>query len=244
MRIPDELPDDAVHVWYVHSDEVRDEALLRRYVDVLSPDERARHARFVNDTDRHQFLVTRGTIRSLVGRYLGVEPGDCAFESDRYGRPSVSRPVDAAFGFNLSHTRGLVACAVARISEIGVDVEDTSRRLERDLARRFFSAAEADALDALPPPARAARFFEYWTLKEAYIKARGLGFSLPLHTFTMRIEEGQPPRIRFADPAHDAADTWQFAQFRPTARHALAVAVRRRGSDRTIRIAEFVPSSI
>jgi 4'-phosphopantetheinyl transferase len=234
-----DLGQDDVHLWYVLSDEVRDSRTLERYAALMTPEEHARHDRFVFAKDRHQFLVTRGVIRTLVARYLAIDPSTCEFEADRYGRPSLSRPSGAGLAFNISHTTGLVACALAREPEIGVDTEDASRPIDRELARRFFSPAEADALDALPEPARATRFFEYWTLKEAYIKARGMGMSLPLDGFSMTIGAGHAPSILFAPTIDDDPGSWQFAQFRPTPRHHLAVAVRRRGPDRAIELREL-----
>jgi len=234
---------DGVDVWYVFSDEVRDPRLLERYAAVMTREEHARHDRFVFPRDRHQFLVTRGVLRTLIGEYLNIDPADCAFESNRYGRPSLLGPAAATLGFNLSHTNGLVAYAMAGVPEIGVDVEHVERAtVSLDLARRFFSPAEADALEALPPADRPSRFFDYWTLKEAYIKARGLGLSLPLDSFSMQLEPGGPPRIRFTDAIDAAPDSWQFAQFNPSPRHRLALAVRRPGRDLAIRVREIVPS--
>jgi 4'-phosphopantetheinyl transferase len=230
---------DDVDVWFVRSDEVRDPAVLARCAAALTPDERERHDRFLFAKDRHQFLVTRGTIRTLLGACLDVDPAACRFEADRYGRPSLTHPDGAAITFNISHTAGLVACAIARAGEIGVDVEDTSRARHADVPRRFFSTAEADALAALPAHERQVRFYEYWTLKEAYIKARGMGLSLPLDGFSMLLDGGGSPRIRFLPSLPDDPASWQFAQFRPTPRHCLAVAVRRRGRDRAIHVGEF-----
>ena len=230
---------DDVHLWYVLSDGVRDTGTLERFAALMAPEERARHDRFVFEKDRHQFLVTRGVIRTLIGRYLGVDPADCAFVANEYGRPSLSRPADTGLAFNISHTNGIVVCALAREPELGVDVEDASRATGLELARRFFSADEADALDALPRDERPGRFFDYWTLKEAYIKARGQGLSLPLDGFSMQLAAGGPLSIRFSTTIDDEAATWQFAQFRPTPRHRLAVAVRRRGGDRAIQLREL-----
>lgn len=232
--------DGEVHLWYVRSDEIRDPGTLERFAALMAREERARHDRFVFAKDRHQFLVTRGAIRTLVGRYLGIEPARCAFAANEYGRPSLAFPAGAALDFNISHTAGLVVCAFAREPGIGVDVEDARRPIGSDLARRFFSPDEADALDALPEDERPARFYDYWTLKEAYIKARGMGLSLPLDGFTMQIGT-DAARITFAPSIDDDPSTWQFAQFTPTPRHRLAVAVRRRGRDRGIRLREFRP---
>lgn len=230
-----------VHVWYVFSDAVRDAELLDRYTAMMSPDERARQARFVFEEDQHQFLVTRGVLRTLLGKYLSREPTDCDFAVNDYGRPSLTGVDD--FDFNVSHTAGLVAFAFARVPEVGIDVEDVERRrVDPDLPRRFFSASEVAALEALPEPARVSRFFDYWTLKEAYIKARGMGLSLPLDGFSMHLDAGAP-RITFAPSIDDAPASWQFAQFHPSPRHRLAVAIRRRGPDLAIRWRELVPAA-
>jgi 4'-phosphopantetheinyl transferase len=238
----DSLVPGELHVWFVRSDEVRDPGTLARYAAMMAPDERARHDRFRFEKDRHLFLVTRGTIRSLVAAYLGVDAASCAFETDRYGRPSLRRPWGTGFCFNLSHTPGAVACAIAPEPEIGVDVERVDRRISPDLPRRFFSAEEADALGALPEQAQAVRFYDYWTLKEAYIKARGLGLTLPLDGFTMLVEDAGPPRIRFAPSIPDDAASWQFAQFMPTPVHRLAVAARRHAADWRFSFREFIPA--
>ena len=236
MGALDDLADDDVHVWLVFSGEVRDPAVLGRYAALLAPDERARHDRFVFEKDRHQFLVTRGVVRTLLGRYLDVDPAACVFVADQYGRPALSHPSGSEIAFNISHTRGLVVCAIAREPEIGVDVEDASRGVGPDLARRFFSPSEADALDRLDEPARTARFFEYWTLKEAYIKARGMGLSLPLDGFSMAWRDDGSPCIRFTSAIEDDPEAWQFAQFRPGPQYQMAVAVRRRERDHAIQL--------
>jgi 4'-phosphopantetheinyl transferase len=229
-------------VWFVRSDEVRDRGTLERYAAMMAPDERARHDRFRFEKDRHLFLVTRGTIRSLVAAYLGVDAASCVFEADRHGKPSLIHPGGTGFCFNLSHTPGAVACAIAPEPEIGVDVERVDRRVSPDLPRRFFSTEEAGTLGALPEPAQAVRFYEYWTLKEAYIKARGLGLALPLDGFTMLVDDAGPPRIRFAPSIPDDAASWQFAHFMSTPAHRLAVAARRRAGDWRISLREFIPT--
>ena len=230
-----------VHVWYVFSDRVDDAALLQRYAAMMSADERARHDRFMFAAHRHQFLVTRGVLRTLLAGYLEIEPADCAFVANRYGRPSMLPAAGRTIEFNVSHTNGLVACAVALVPEIGVDVEDIERApLNRDLPARYFSASEADALDRVPAEMRVSRFFDYWTLKEAYIKARGMGLSLPLNGFSMHLDAARPPQISFAATVEDDPASWQFAQFNPSPRHRLAVAARRRGPDLTIGFREFV----
>ena len=228
-----------VHVWYVFTDDVRDPGVRARYEAVLSPDERERRDRFVFERDRHQFLVTRGVLRTLLGRYLGVDPASCAFTSNPHGRPAL---VNADLHFNISHTNGLVAIAFAREPELGVDVEDLERRpVDAVVPRRFFSPSEVADLESVAEPMRASRFFDYWTLKEAYIKARGMGLALPLDGFSMIIGGGAP-RIVFAASIEDDPACWQFAQFDIGARYRLALAVHREGPDLAVHLRQL-PSS-
>jgi 4'-phosphopantetheinyl transferase len=238
------LNPDEVHVWYVFSDRVTEPGLLQRFAGTLGLDEAARRDRFVFDRDRHQFLVTHGVLRTLVSDYLGTSPSDCSFTTNRYGRPSLTNlPAGIALDFNLSHTSGLIAFALAIEREIGIDVEDIERgRVDDGLPDRFFSPAEAAALAALPSSERHSRFFDYWTLKEAYIKARGMGLSLPLDGFSFHLDPHDAPRISFAASIDDDPASWQFVQRRPSPRYRLAVAVRRRGNDVPVRVEEFTPA--
>ncbi len=237
-----DLVADELHVWYVFGDKVDDPRLLESYIRLMAPDERARHDRFVFAKDRHQFLVTRGLVRTLLARYGGLAPEDCVFETNRYGRPSLCNQRALPIAFNLSHTHGIVACAVVRGRDVGLDVEDLDRpAINPALPARYFSPAEGQALDEVAPHERMSRFFDYWTLKEAYIKARGMGLSLPLAGFSLLLEDGRAPRISFASTIEDDPAAWQFALFDPSPRYRLAVAVRRRGPDLSIRLREFDP---
>jgi 4'-phosphopantetheinyl transferase len=128
-----------------------------------------------------------------------------------------------ALDFNLSHTTGLVACALARQAVVGVDVEHASRRVDLDgVGRRVFSAGEQATLAALPVEAQADRFFEYWTLKEAYMKARGLGFALPPASFELAALPAAGYALRHLD-APDPSAGWSFHATR-LGQHRLACA--------------------
>ena len=216
-----------VHLWYVFSDRLTDPALLAGYQALLSTEERARGQRFHFAKDRHQFLVTRVLARTTLSRYVGVPPEAWSFVPNRYGRPEIAGPEGAPpFRFNLSHTAGLVAIAVAWDREVGVDVENVERPGGYvELARRFFAPSEAAHVEALPAELQQESFFAYWTLKESYIKARGMGLALPLADFAFRLAPGQPPRIAFSGSIDDDASSWQFAQYRPSTRPQMALAV-------------------
>src|SRR5690606_35741943 len=129
--------------------------------------------------------------------------------------------------FNLSKSSGLVACAITCDALVGVDVENVRRRAPLDVADTFFAPSEVAALRALPLEQQPQRFFEYWTLKESYVKARGLGLTSPRDQFAFCMEADHPPRIEIDPRQQDDPAAWQFAHVRPTDEHLVAVCVRR-----------------
>lgn len=208
---------------------------------LLSEPERARWQRFLVPDARLQYLVTRALVRTTLSKYADVPSTAWAFETNDHGRPHVSpRHGVSDIHFNLSNTRGLVVCAVSRNDEIGIDVETIARDIDVDaVAPTVFAPEELADFRRAASEHRIERFFSYWTLKEAYIKARGMGLSLPLDGFSMRLDGPGPPRVHFLPSLPDDAASWQFARFRPTPQHCLAVALRRRGPDRAIQLREF-----
>ena len=180
----------------------------------------------------------------MLSRFADVAPAEWPLAIDAHGRPYLAlRPPETPdLRFNLSHTPGLVACAVTIGREVGLDVEHIGRSLVHDnIPERFFSAREVADLRARPAAEQRVVFFDYWTLKESYIKARGLGLALPLGQFSFICAAGQAPTIEFAPELHDDPSSWQFAQFWPTTEHRMAVAVRRTGGDLPIEVSEVVP---
>lgn len=241
--VPVQLAPDEAHVWFVRTEHVQDAAWLAFCERLLSADEAARSRRFVSESDRREFLIAHAFVRTVLSKYADVLPSAWRFAPDPKGRPAIVNAGSPPLEFNLSHTKGLAACVVARVREVGVDVEDLGRRTAAEsVAGAYFSPDEVAALEAQPPDRRGERFLELWTLKEAYVKARGLGLALPLQRFSFRLEDGRAPAISFAPELPDTAESWQFAQFRPTSSHVLAVAIRR-GPERemTIRLAEDAP---
>ncbi len=232
------LEADVAHLWMAVPDEARDPALVAAYQGLLAPHERRRHDAFAFERHRHEYLVTRALVRAVLSRYAAVAPADWTFVDGEYGKPQVAGPASAPpLRFNLSNTDGLVACVVTGDREVGVDVEAMDgRAATEDVAERFFSPAESAALRALPADARPGRFFEFWTLKEAYIKARGAGLSLPLDRFSFRLDPDTAPRIEFAPELRDDPAAWQFSQARPSPRHFLALAIRIPAGARPCRI--------
>jgi 4'-phosphopantetheinyl transferase len=218
------LADNAVHIWYIMAPNELGSTLTARYLAFLSPEERIRHDRFMQEKDRRQFLLGKVLVRTILSSYLGGDPQAWTFTTNRFGKP-VMADSPSPMNFNLSHTEGLVACVLARNFEVGIDVENIERSANMDIARRFFAPAEVAFLEKLPEERRPAAFFQFWTLKEAYVKARGQGLSMPLEQFAFCLEN--PPRITFEPAMRDDPAAWQF--FLPTvpsAIHQVAVAAQ------------------
>jgi 4'-phosphopantetheinyl transferase len=231
-------------VWIAAPPAVADPALLRRYAALESADERERRLRLHSEQDRLMRLVSVALVRTTLSRYADVPPEGWRFRRTAQGRPElvpdVCRP---ALRFSLSHARDLVACAVTLDREIGVDVECFDRRADVSaIARRYFARAEVQDLEARARERGRERFFEYWTLKEAYAKARGLGLALPFGRFSFQLEAGGPIRVAFDAELADDAEAWQFDLARPSSRHVLGLALRRGNvADLALRYASVVP---
>ena len=214
---------DEVQVWHAGVESLAsDRASTSRALAWLQPDERTRFDRYRFDRDRMMFLLGRVMARSLVGQALDVAPTAWRWREGAHGRPEIDAPGTTTH-FNLAHSAGLVACAVARGREVGVDVEDLAREAtDAALVRRYCSPEEA--LDIEGRGARwRDRFLEYWTLKEAYLKARGVGISVHLSDISFSIgPEGV--RVAFVRSLEGADTRWAFNLLRPTDRHLIAVA--------------------
>lgn len=223
------LADSEAHVWYVFPETATRPELLLAYRELLAAEERAQQQRFRLPETRQHYLVAHALVRTTLSRYVDVDPRRWVFARNRYGRPEIAAPrLRVPLRFNLSHTDGLIACAVVQGLDVGIDVENHERRHDAlEIADQFFSPAEVTALHALPAEAQRRRFFEYWTLKESYIKARGMGLSLALNRFSFDVRDGEPIRISFDPCLADDPAAWQFALWRPTSRHVMALSVRR-----------------
>lgn len=201
------LPATAAHVWLWRAPDVD---LRPPETTDLATEEIARADRFRHAADRNRHLAARVMLRAVLSRYVDTPPADWRFSADPNGRPEIAGPATGAgLHFNLSHCAGVVACIVARRPEIGVDVEATTTRRTglKQIADRVLTAEEARWLAAQPADDAGWRkaFLTLWTLKEAYVKARGLGLALALDSFGVVPDSGGGARL-----ADDQADAWRF----------------------------------
>ena len=205
---------EAPELWICDTATVQDPETLSRYRRLLDPEECARLDRFHFARDRHVFLVSHALLRTVLAHETGISPADLRFVRGEQGRPYLS-PLHAvsvpAFSFNLSHSGTHAVVGVSKGGgEIGADIE--AHRLDRrfdELAQRYFARAEVEHLRCLAATVRSDRFYDIWTLKEAYLKARGTGLQLPLADFAFSFE-GETICFEATAGLDDRPERWGF----------------------------------
>ena len=228
------LPDDEVHVW--RADLVRAAAKLDELTAVLNAEEREKARRFRFERDRAAYIAGRGILRTLLGRYLHRAPAEFQFQYNAHGKPSLmSATGENSPRFNLSHSHGWALYAFARGAELGVDVEliRAEFALREKIAERFFSSREVAALRTLPADQQPAAFFDCWTRKEAYLKARGDGLAGALDQFAVTFTPGVTPAVVWSQDDPEAAARWAMHAFPVQPGFAAALVIE--GQGRTVR---------
>lgn len=176
---------------------------------------------------RRLFAESHTLVRRALSRYSEIPPREWRFVENAHGKPRIDPDLDSpTLSFSLAHTKGLAVVAVTGGANVGVDVERVDRCVDAArLSNRFFSPEEAAALQELVSDRLRERFFLYWTLKESYIKARGLGLSLPLDSFSFRLAGEIPFRIGFSGSNPDGPGEWRFALLEPRPQYITAIGV-------------------
>lgn len=223
------LSHEEVHVWRASLD-----VAARHTQDLrctLTIDELSRAERFVYAQDRERFIVARGLLRAVLGRYLNVAPEQLRFRHGASGKPALAAESGGhGIHFNLSDSHGLVLYAVALNREVGVDVEHVHPIPEAaELVARFFSFSERAEFRALAPDDQLGAFFRCWTRKEAYIKAKGQGFALPLDRFDVSVAPGRSAELLNVDGYPYEASRWSLCDLSPAPGYVGALAVEGHG---------------
>jgi len=226
------LPPDEAHIWYALAEDPPWHEVEPAYLALLSDDERARYHRFMFDKDRRQFLLARALVRTTLSRYASTAPDAWVFDTTPHGKPFIKDlPGVSDLQFNHSHADALVACAITRRHQLGVDVESITRNVNLAVARHCLSPRELTEFQDMAPEDRPTYLLRQWTLKEAYSKALGLGLSLRFEDVSFAIDSaGNPQLIDHVSSATDARQ-WQFRQWLLDGQHFLAVAVECRSEE-------------
>lgn len=250
--VPVQLPSRMeTHFWYILPDEVKSATLLNQYLDILSPCEKENVLRMHGDHLKKSALLARALVRTTIARYQinsQVSPTSLKFRKNIYGKPEVDwqNHYDRnppPLHFNISHTSSLIACGVTLDSPIGIDVEEKQRTTKNNIlsfARRYFSPHEVESLSVISDPEiQRQEFLKLWTLKEAYVKALGRGFSAaPFKNFTIRFRAATEGHLHLSGNSNSKASeiivessddpktltsNWQFALLELTGSHYAAI---------------------
>jgi 4'-phosphopantetheinyl transferase len=234
---------DEVHLWLASYEDIVDDALHTAYRRLLNEAERAQERRFYFPRDRLRYLVTRALVRTVLSRYVpSICPEKWVFSTNYYGRPHIVNPEAGNLSFNISHTHSMIVLGVTRGRAVGVDVENVvSREVSIEVATRYFARCEVADLARLPASRQQYRFFEYWTFKESYIKARGMGLSLPLDKLAFHCLDSDAVVLEIDPALNDDPARWQFWRFRPSPEYLVAVCAERLGPEPMFIVRKTVP---
>jgi 4'-phosphopantetheinyl transferase len=219
------LQGDEVHVWLAN---LNHSGFPARDLDrILSQEERERAARYYLRKDRDHFTAGRAMLRSILGRYLNMDPRDLQFGRGRHGKPAlVTEQAADALYFNVAHSHDVALYAVACGRDIGVDVERVRADVNVDLIAQRFSPREIAALRLLPPEARLTAFFTCWVRKEAYLKARGDGLATGLDSFSVSFSPGEPAALLDVQGHPEEPLAWSLRELDVAPSYTAALAVR------------------
>lgn len=210
-----------VHVWRINLDI----QFIRQHYSILSENEQQRAERFRNEHDRRHFIVARATLRMILARYLCLNPVQLKFQTNAFGKPLLLDD-GSALSFNLSRSSKLALLAVAVGREVGIDIEFMRAEFAtEEIAQRFFSCIEVRQLRLIDPQFWKAAFFNCWTRKAAYIKARGRGLFLPPEQFDVSIGPDEPPSLLANRLEPDEPARWSLRQLFPATGYAATVAI-------------------
>ena len=236
---PFDLKENKVHIWGVESNKM--DALADQFKKTLSDDERKRAEHFYFDYLRKSFIISHGALRTILSYYISTKPEQVKFRFGEHGKPYLDWDSPLDVRFNITHSRELTLIAITLGRELGIDLEAIRpiRDLER-LAERFFSPDENSTLQTVPVHQRLEAFFNCWTLKEAYIKATGEGFSRPFRTFDVAFLPRDSARIVNVAGSPKESERWSLIEFSPAGGYIAALAIE--ASDSTeieLRISEW-----
>lgn len=244
--------ENEIHVWFCSPEDVTDSSKLDYYHSILSSDEQQRQQSFRLARDQHSYLVSHALSRTVLSSYCDILPQQWLFDINDHGKPEIATAIDCPpLRINLSHTDGLVMCAVTLYYDCGIDVENLQRKNRLlSVAERMFASQELQTLRTLDDAAMRLKFFDYWTLRESYVKALGTGLSGSSKQFYFEVmdstEAQRDAEICFDDSLKKKDQQhvdWQFTLLTPSAEHtaAVACAVPSGRSKRTILSRQITP---
>jgi 4'-phosphopantetheinyl transferase len=203
------MDDNTLQLWCAYPDDIAAEGAERACTALLSQEERTRSEAFRFDAHHREYLTTRALQRVALSHHFALAPEAWSFTLNPYGKPSAEP--DTGLRFNSSNCPGLVVCLIAQARAVGVDAEPCERAGQiAEVAQEVFSPQELAQLEKLRDHEKFDRALSLWTLKEAYIKARGTGLSLPLKKLSFLFGFGEEIRLELHPDLGDEVERWRF----------------------------------
>ena len=231
IQLLDDLENE-VHVWSCCPDKITENPVLEEYLSILSADELAKYKRFHFEKDRHSYLVSHALVRKVLSSYCNVKPDEWGFMSNQHGKPDISPEINCpALKFNLSHTDGMSVCVVSLENDCGIDVENAQRKSRTfAVADRMFAPAEVATMRSGNDSEVQRKFFEFWTLRESYVKAIGTGLGGSSKAFYFSVDEQgddrREARIHFVPSDKGKSSIWKFLLLKLSGQHVAAISVK------------------
>ncbi len=222
------LKSGEVHLKYAFAEEFRASSAFAKALPLLSEDEKIQFDRYAFEKDKNLYLLARYILRTTLSKYFKkISPAEWEFKFNPFGRPFIAnknRPEN--LHFNISHSDGVVVCAFANTEDVGVDIESSKRECSYlELAERYFSKLEFEKLKSNAESEIPREFFKFWTLKESYIKARGMGLQLPLDQFAFQFGKKNEVSIVFDPLMNEDSERWRFKLINSIGIYQVAVAL-------------------
>ena len=217
-----DLPEKEVHLWHCRFD--ANKRNIETFKRILSDDEKEKAAKFKFDIHREQAVISRGVLRTLLGKYIKKHPHDLRFGYTEFGKPFLKE--NSSLGFNVSHSGNRAIFGFVHHAEIGVDIEKRKDDFEvMEIAQHFFSSDEILALENLPQIQRISAFYRCWTRKESFIKAKGSGLSFSLSSFSVSLDVDGAKLLRTNWDAAEKGE-WRLYSLAPEKNYLAALSVR------------------
>lgn len=217
------LEPDHVHIWSVSKSNHIDR--LQQYWEILNQEERLRAGKFRFSKDQNCFVIARGVLRILLGKYLSIDPVKIQFKRGHNGKPYVDYEINIQF--NVSHSRNMIVLGFVLEHNIGVDIEYALREVEIiKIANLFFAKEEVTALMALEKDYHTQAFYNCWTRKEAFIKAEGSGLAFPLDQFVVSLDSKEEATLIDTKWDKKEKEKWVLDTLEPEENYIGAVSVK------------------
>lgn len=216
------LAPNQVHLWRVFLNQPAEQ--IQQLSQTLSADENSRANRFHFQKDRHNFIVSRGSLRIILSRYLNLPPQNLQFTYSKQGKPALD--TDTKICFNLSHSHQLALYAITLNREIGIDIEFIRPINEAEnIVKNYFSPTEIALFNNISPAHKPEAFFNAWTRKEAYLKATGQGLTQPLNEIEVSITPGEPAKLLSISGDTHKASQWTLTHLIPHPNYIACLAI-------------------